>query len=193
MPERPDAGDAAARLRLFVALELPPSAQAELARWAAGSVGALSELRLLRAEDLHATLCFLGSLPAGAAGEIVAALGPVAALPAAPLALGEPLWLPRRGPRVLAVALADREGALARTQSALAAILAERGWYRPEARPFLPHVTVARVRHGARIRAGDLAPPAAMGFPGARVTLYRSRLGRGGARYEAVGGVELSG
>jgi 2'-5' RNA ligase len=62
-------------------------------------------------------------------------------------------------------------------------------------------VTVARVREGGGVsgagrgprRPRALADPPALDFLGVRVTLYRSRLGAGGARYEALRTAELSG
>jgi ketosteroid isomerase-like protein len=76
-------------------------------------------------------------------------------------------------------------------QSELSRTLSEGGWYTPEARPFLAHVTVARVARGARAPAIELPSAPAVSFEAARVTLYRSRLSAGGARYEALGTVVL--
>ena len=79
----------------------------------------------------------------------------------------------------------------ARAQAALSRALESGGWYVPEKRRFLAHVTVARVRKGARVRREELPPPAADALRGSTVTLYRSRLGAGGARYEPLYSVEL--
>jgi RNA 2',3'-cyclic 3'-phosphodiesterase len=65
------------------------------------------------------------------------------------------------------------------------------GWYVPEQRPFLAHVTVARVARGARIRREVLPPPPPDAVTASTVTLYRSRLERGGARYEPLASVAL--
>jgi ketosteroid isomerase-like protein len=115
----------------------------------------------------------------------------VAGEPAAEPRLGEPVWLPARRPRVLAVRLEDGSGVVARVQAALASALVAGGWYAPETRPFLPHVTVARVAKDARLRPPRLEPPPAVEVHCSRVTLYRSRLGSGGARYEPLNVVEL--
>jgi 2'-5' RNA ligase len=185
--------DRAAKARLFVALDLPQSVVQALVAWRtplilrAGPPG----LRPVAPEALHVTLVFLGWKPEEAItplGELVdgctAGIGGVAGL-----ALGEPLWLPRRGPRVLAVALEDRHGMLGELQARLAERLAADGWHEPEARPYLPHVTVARVggREGIRVPRGAMPPaPPPLVFDGAAVTLYRSRLDPGGARYEPL-------
>jgi 2'-5' RNA ligase len=182
---------AGATARLFVALELPSAAREALARWRSEAVSEVSGLRLVRPEDLHATLCFLGSRPDGEIDQIAAACGVVAGEPVADSAFGDPLWLPARRPRVLAVALSDPDGALARMQSALSRALVAGGWYAPESRPFLAHVTVARVGRDARVRPAELPALPGSAVRCSRVTLYRSRLGAGGARYEPLASVEL--
>jgi RNA 2',3'-cyclic 3'-phosphodiesterase len=179
------------RARLFVALELPASARDILARWRGSVLRDLPALRPVPVEHLHATLCFLGSRPASQIEEIAAACGVVAGEPVLEPRLGEPVWLPARRPRVLAVRLQDGSGALARVQAALSAALASGGWYAPESRPFLGHVTVARIAKDARVEAPSLEPPPAVEVRCSRVTLYRSRLGSGGARYEPLSAVEL--
>ena len=179
------------RARLFVALELPASARDILARWRASALRENPALRPVPVEHLHATLCFLGSRPVAQIDAIAAACGVVAGEPVVEPRLGEPVWLPRRQPRVLAVSLEDQDGALARLQATLASALVAGGWYAPESRPFLGHVTVARVAKDARMKAPALEPPPAVEVRCPRVTLYRSRLGSGGARYDPLGGVEL--
>ncbi|HSC02229.1 MAG TPA: RNA 2',3'-cyclic phosphodiesterase [Solirubrobacteraceae bacterium] len=179
------------RARLFVALELPASARDILARWRGSALRDIPSLRPVPVEHLHATLCFLGSRPASQIDEIAAACGVVAGEPVVEPRLGEPVWLPARRPRVLAVRLEDGSGALARVQATLSSALAAGGWYAPESRPFLGHVTVARLAKDARIKPPQLEPPPAVDVRCSRVTLYRSRLGSSGARYELLSAVEL--
>ena len=181
----------AERARLFVALELPDSARAALASWGSSVSSGVSGLRVVRPEDLHATLCFLGSRPAGEIAEIAAACEVLAGEPPVESSVGEPVWLPRRRPRVLAVSLEDADGALARLQAALSAVLVAGGWYAPESRPFLAHVTVARVAREGRAGTPELVAPPAGAIRCSRVTLYRSRLSPAGARYEPLSVVEL--
>jgi 2'-5' RNA ligase len=176
-------GGTGPRARLFVALELPEPVRAALADWRDAALVKVEGLRPVADESLHATLCFLGGCPE----EEIPELGQVVrdgvgTSAAPPLELGEPLWLPRRGPRVLAVALKDAAGGLGELQGRVGAALEAAGAWRPERRPFLGHVTVARVRSGARVRATELDPPPALRFEGAAVVLYRSHLSRAGAR-----------
>jgi RNA 2',3'-cyclic 3'-phosphodiesterase len=168
------------RARLFVALELPAEARTELISWRRGVLDRTQALRAVPAEALHVTLCFLGDVSAAAS----AAIGETCAealerVPAGELSLSlsQPLWLPRRRPRVLAVAVEDHGGGLAALQRELSAALTHGGWYKREPRPFLAHVTVARVRASDRIRPLELGPPHALAFAGSIVTLYRSQPG----------------
>jgi 2'-5' RNA ligase len=94
---------------------------------------------------------------------------------------------------VLAVGLDDSSGSVVGLQAALANVLQAGGWYRPEKRPYLAHVTVARVGRGAtKASRSPLPAPPAISFAGENVTLYRSRLLRSGAQYEALRTVALA-
>jgi RNA 2',3'-cyclic 3'-phosphodiesterase len=179
------------RARLFAALELPAGVRDALVSWR-GALD-LAALRHVAPESLHVTLCFLGSIVVSEIEAIAAAVaGARVAAPALlPLSLAPPIWLPRRRPNVLAVGVADPSGALAAVQSALSDALGEGGWYERESRPFLAHVTVARVRRGESVSPVELAPPPQLEFDGRVVTLFRSRTDPQGARYEALRRVEL--
>ncbi len=147
-------------------------------------------LRAARADALHVTLAFLGHRalddiePAGEALRAVAA-------PVGELSLGEPLWLSPRRPHVLTVAVVDPRGALARLQEAVTEALVDAVGFVPEHRAFRPHVTVARVRRGAVPRRGGLPDAPRAAFAGEALTLYRSWLGGGPARYEPLERVPL--
>lgn len=173
--------------RLFVALELPAPVRASLAGWAATALVGATGWRSIPPESIHLTLCFLG----WRAEDDIAAIGecsreaidPTLALS---LSLGEVTRLPPRRPRVLAVAVVDGGGRLVDLQAALARALASRGWYEPEARAYLAHVTVARAGRGASRLPSELTPPAPNPFMATAVTLFRSHLIRSGARYEPL-------
>ncbi|HKH17120.1 MAG TPA: RNA 2',3'-cyclic phosphodiesterase [Solirubrobacteraceae bacterium] len=175
----------APKLRLFVALDLPEPARAALARFRDAAADA-AVWRPLSDESFHVTLAFLGHRPEDDVERVVAALRELPPWAAPELALGDGLLLPPRRARVLAVALADPDGALAPLQAAVSASLAAAGVYEPEVRPFRPHVTVARLRAGARAPRALDAEPQPMSFTTGPVTLYRSRPGRGGAVYEPL-------
>lgn len=184
----------AERARLFVALELPAEVRESLERWRSTAPHRVRGLRMVDPAALHVTLCFLGwrlereiEGIGAACAEAVAGWGPLA------LGLGDSVWLPDRRPRVLAVRIDDRSSALADLQGSLSARLSAGGWYAPETRPFLGHVTVARVPRGAHARPARLPNLPALEFRATGVTLYRSRLMPGGARYEAQRTIKLGG
>ena len=179
------------RVRLFVALELPETVRSALVCWRSAALREPAWLRPVAPAGLHATLCFLGWRAAGEVEPIVRACRSVAGVPAPELALGEVLWLPPRRPRVLAVALEDRDGRLSRLQAVVSGELAAGGWYEPERRPYLGHITVGRIRSGVRRPAGRLAGPPAERFRAGLVTVYRSLLSPHGARYEALERIRL--
>lgn len=62
----------------------------------------------------------------------------------------------------------------------------------PEDRPFHPHVTVSRIRPWQDVRETvEAVPPFPLAQTVEHITLYRSLLGSGGARYEIVDQIEL--
>ena len=165
-------------MRLFAALELPPTVVDALHGWATENVRGL---RILPPASLHATLAFLGERPDEEAGEIGEAVA-ACARPVRELSLGRLAALGRG--RALAIDLRDGRGEGVALQQCVSDALAALGAYTPEQRAYRPHVTVAR---GDRVRLRGLPPPPEIGaFDGAAVTLFRSHLGRGGARYEPL-------
>lgn len=176
-------------LRLFVALDLPAPARAALAGFRAAAADP-AVWRPLADEALHLTLAFLGHRPEDDATTVATALRSAAG-PAPRLALGGAVLLPPRRPRVLCADVRDPDGELAALQGRVSAALAAAGVYRPEARPFRAHATVARLRPGARPPRRVDAAPEPLEFEGEAVTLYVSRLHPHGARYEALSRVSL--
>src|SRR4051812_12458478 len=150
-----------ANARLFVAADVPVAEREALAAWgreAVRAVAALGEartppaLRPVAVEGIHLTLCFLGGRPAAEIDALAGGL-PACAEHACELRVAAPVWLPRRRPRALAVTLADESGGeLERLQAQLRDALALVVDWQPERRRFRAHVTVARVRGGARRR-----------------------------------------
>jgi 2'-5' RNA ligase len=177
-------------LRLFVALDLPPDARAALAAFRDAAVDPQA-WRPLSDDSLHLTLAFLGHRPESDVERVAAVLRRPPG-PAPRLALTSALALPPRRPRVLSAAVADPDGTLARLQQGLSTALEAAGTYEPEARPFRPHVTVARLRPGTRAPRTAVPAPAPLEFHGAAVTLYESRPRRSGARYEVLSSIALS-
>jgi 2'-5' RNA ligase len=174
-------------VRLFIALDLPDRARESIAVWRDRAIEAREDLRPVAAESLHLTLCFLGwrdenEVPAIAA----AAFGACAALEAPLLRAREVMPVPPRRPRLFALDLEDAGGRALAVQSAVSEALEAARFYEPEARAFWPHLTLARVKRGARAGPLATAPSPAEPFEAAELTLYRSTLRPGGAIYEPL-------
>jgi 2'-5' RNA ligase len=187
-----------ATARLFVAVDPPPESSALLAAWARElaleTAPAGWPLRVLRADSLHLTLCFLGSRPAVEIDALSGALAPAAG-PLGELRVGAPLLLPPRRPRSLAVEIHD-DGELALLHARLVVELTRVSDWQPERRRLRPHVTLARVRgapRGARPPAMTLPPTPPIAFTPSSLILYRSRLDPAGASYQALACCELAG
>jgi RNA 2',3'-cyclic 3'-phosphodiesterase len=172
-------------VRLFVALDLPAPARAALARFRDAAADP-DVWRPLPETSFHVTLAFLGHRPEEQVEEVSGVLGGLDPWDAPELALAGGLLLPPRRARVLTVALSDPQEALGALQARVSAALEAAGLFKPEARPFRPHVTVARLRSGARAPRALDAAPEPVSFAAGAVTLYRSRLGRGGAVYQPL-------
>jgi 2'-5' RNA ligase len=178
--------------RLFVAIDLPADARAALVDWRARALGERDDLRLVDPGALHMTLAFLGHLPEAEItpiGKLVRA-----AVPQIDAPLLTPLGVravPPRRARLFALDLDDQAGRAGLIQAAVSEALATASLYEPEQRPFWPHVTLARVRKGAVVAEVAAAPGGLEPFRADAVTLYRSRLARSGARYEALASFSL--
>jgi 2'-5' RNA ligase len=181
-------------VRLFVALEVPAVVRRALAEWAVAATGHDAALRLTGEDSMHLTLAFLGHRPHDEVEELGRAVHRCAASFGGDVALctGPAVWFDPRRPRVLTVLLDDGTDGLAVLHDALWDDLAALGHAR-ERRRFRPHVTVARVRHGARPAALDLPPAPALSFTATHVALFRSHLGRGPARYEVLERARIGG
>ncbi len=183
----------AGTVRSFVALDLDAPARAaveaatgELRTQFGGAV------RWSPVETLHLTLRFLGDVAPGAVAALAAALAPAAGR-AAPVDLrlsGAGAFPPRGRARVvwLGVAPAPELTALhAAVEDACAAVGLGR-----EQRPFRPHLTVGRPRHGVALPEPALAAALArVGFVTtcrvASLHLMRSELTPAGARHTPLG------
>lgn len=173
-------------MRLFVAAEIPRPVAERLAGWTPRD----DALRPVAPESLHLTLAFLGERTEEEAARVGTLLAGVAR-PVGALALGPVRWLPPRRPGVLAVEVDDPTGALRALQADLVAALRSAIGFAPERRPFLAHVTVARVKRSARAPSVAVEAPGGEPFAATAVTLFQSRPSSQGARYLALERVRL--
>lgn len=193
-PARPTAGASrrsGPAWRLFVALDPPDEVRRALAGWRDAALEGREDLRPVAAAALHVTLCFLGWRPEQQATRIADAVA-AACKGRAPAALAPAgvVPVPSRRPRLFALDLEDRNGAATAVHAATGEALAAIGAYEPEARPFWPHLTLVRVKRGARAAPPD-PPPLPAPFEAHQVTLYRSILRPQGALYEPLAAVQL--
>jgi len=174
---------------MFLALDLPEDSRDELVRWRDALLASRTDVRPVRPEALHVTLVFLGWQDESAADRIAeAAFDAVPDGPQPRLAATVVKPVPPRNARLFALDLHDDGGRATALQAGMSAALEAGGWYRPEKRPFWPHITLARVKRGERRvppPPADPAPPAAP-FDASLVTLYRSTLRPQGALYEPL-------
>lgn len=175
-----------------MALDLPEASRAAIVRWRDRAIADRADLRPVRAEALHLTLCFLGWRAEAEAPPIAdlafeASKG-LAAPCLSPRAIAA---VPPRRPRLFALDLADENGGAVAVQAAVSEALAAQRLYEPESRPFWPHVTLARVRRDARAGPLEADPPPDERFQARDLTLYRSTLRPQGTLYEALARARL--
>jgi 2'-5' RNA ligase len=142
------------RLRLFCALLLPDDVADVLAAWQEQRLAgaAAGGARLVPRRNLHLTLAFLGSRPAGELAAIAAALRDAAAAGSERVVLEPGRYRETRSVGMLV--LTDPTGAATALADRVQTRLEQLGVYRRERRAWLPHVTVLRFRERPR-----LAPP----------------------------------
>jgi RNA 2',3'-cyclic 3'-phosphodiesterase len=180
-------------MRLFVAAEIDPTLARELAR-VAGEVRKRVDSRAPRArltwvaEDrLHFTIRFIGEVDDFRASTIKTSLAPP--LPLEPFELtmaGIGAFPPTSRPRVIWAGIRDGSDGLAAVEREVTARLATCG-IPPEGREYSPHLTLARVRDAASLRAREVLESVPQGpFGTTRVdaiTLFESRLSPKGPTY----------
>lgn len=197
--------------RLFIALDLPEPVRRRLARLVAD---APSGVRPVRPEQLHLTLHFIGDTDDAAVAALVAALATCGTSqpsrrtaevsPLRPEETSRPgfaiditgvgVFPPRGRPAVLWAGVADDDD-LRGLHAAVASALASCG-HAAEPRPWVPHVTLARLAPRAPRawttafldRHGDLA---VQGIPVSSFRLYESTRTAEGTVHTAVATVPL--
>jgi RNA 2',3'-cyclic 3'-phosphodiesterase len=185
------------RARLFVALDLPEPVREGIVAWQRAELSD-EALRVVGPQNLHVTLAFLGYTPEKAIGSVAEVVNAVTAQAPRIEFAQEPVGRPKGRPRLLALdAVSEDTVAL---QAELEKELVAGRLYKPEKRPFWPHVTVARVRperrgskRPARIEKTPRQLPDALleRFFAVGVTLYLSTLRPQGAEYTPLAQVAL--
>ena len=161
--------------------------------WRETALAGRNDLRPVAPEALHVTLVFLGYLPEKEIERIArTAFEPLEGLTAPRLAVTGVKPVPPRAPRLFAFDLEDEEGRANALQAAASGALEAARLYKPEKRPFWPHITFARVTRGRRAEPLAGGEPPSEPFDAPEVTLYRSILRPQGALYEPQASLRLS-
>ncbi|UCD21318.1 MAG: RNA 2',3'-cyclic phosphodiesterase [Chloroflexota bacterium] len=147
------------QIRCFIAIELPEEAKRGIARLKEELVR--DEHKFVKWVDpggIHLTLKFLGNIPAKRVTEIAEAIGKAAqGIPRFHLEISGLGAFPNlRQARVLWVGIGGEVDVLSRLVQNVDSALAVIGFAKEE-RPFVPHLTLARIRQGA-------SPPERRGF-----------------------------
>lgn len=165
-------------MRLFVAVWPPPELAGRLAALARPDA---REVRWTPAHRLHVTLRFLGEVPDP--GPVVRAVSARAGTGRAEAALGPATtWLPGR--QVLVVPV----GGLGALAAAVGDALAGHGG---EQRPWLGHLTLARVRGRRRGRSELAGTPFEAAWPVEELTVVASVTASSGPEYRVLARVPL--
>jgi len=143
-------------MRLFTAVELPAPTRANVALFEERLLTGVPHLSRVPPENLHVTVHFLGSVPEEQVPSIVDALDDALAgvtgdtTPGAVTVRGVGAFPNVQRPRVVWVGIDDPDGVLTRLHAAVTAALGPLALnplgYPAEARPYHPHVSIARMR-----------------------------------------------
>lgn len=184
-------------MRIFIAARIPDPIREGLSRLQSSLTDeGLRYIRWVHSSGVHLTLRFCGEISPRLLEQLSDELAPGAPFPPFKTRLTRLGVFPKRGaPRVLFVGLED-----AGDLSSLADWIEKRvraTGLPPENRPFHPHLTLGRFRHGARpLPLADSPLPSELegaSFPVDSFTLFRSHIRSRGASYEALREYPLGG
>ncbi|RJQ54325.1 MAG: RNA 2',3'-cyclic phosphodiesterase [Actinobacteria bacterium] len=184
-------------MRLFIGIGLPEAIRSRLASLSRSLAPSAPHARWVDEPNLHLTLKFLGETAEESIDRLVDAMRTAAGC-VGPFSMRlDRLGMFPSARRARVVWLGVSDGARETTSLAksLDLELAPLG-YRSEARPFHPHITLARLRvpeplTGLAEDASEQPPPVDASVSVTHVTLFESRLRRTGAQYFVVEEVPL--
>ena len=183
-------------MRLFVAIDLPAPMREQLATLIARLKREITGPKWVRAGGIHLTLRFLGEVGETDLPRLRIALSTVgdgAGRCFSVLVGGLGLFPEQGRPRVLWIGLHEATGALAALHRRIESAVREAGLpgIKNEDRSFRSHLTLARLDDASasipmRVYVGSQRAEHLGSFEVSAVTLFRSILGPGGARYDPI-------
>lgn len=183
-------------MRLFTGIALPEPVSGRLALLI-DRLRPAARLKWSRASNLHITTRFIGEWADSRRAELEESLAALGALPSFPIQVRELGWYPNeRSPRVLWAGI-EAPPELGELAAATDRRL-ERLGLPPESRPYSPHLTLARIKSPARLRAlraalDELPSRDFGGFRALSFHLYESQLHPSGAIYRSLAEFRLDG
>lgn len=185
-------------MRSFIAIDLDGPVRESLSRLQAELKSCGADVRWVKPENIHLTLKFLGDVGEETAGNIISALEKcctgVKAFDIEVSGVG--VFPDTKSPRVLWAGISGG-GILGELQRKIEDAAAALGFKR-EKRKFVPHLTLGRFRssRGKKIPADNIERHKHSKFGAVKVrsvTLMKSDLGPGGARYTRIAEIPLRG
>jgi 2'-5' RNA ligase len=171
---------------LFTAVELSDAARAaalHVQQQVVHRLGGSGKLRLVKPEQQHLTLAFIGEVTEERGGRIVLAMDREIPMSPFRITFRQVEAFPGRGaPRVLVLAAAEGTERAVELQSYVAERLAAEGVAREE-RPFRPHLTLGRWRDSRPSDRPSSEIQTAVAVDVDQVTLFQSRLSPAGPSY----------
>jgi len=189
------------QIRSFIAIELPEKVKSGLHQLQAElKLAGYTFIKWVAPEGIHLTLKFLGNIPLKKVAGVTKAMEEVSQFfPSFQLEIGGLGAFPSlRQPRVLWLGVGGEVDKLVALQQGIDAALVPLG-FAQEARPFTPHLTLARLREGASPRDrqdfGELVmkTPFEVNYEVGvnSLSLMRSQLLPSGAAYNCLAEVKL--
>lgn len=190
-------------MRLFIAIEVGDTIAQEASRVIdtlrrrTASLAPDARITWVTPERMHLTVRFIGHVDEPRAAAIVDALRESVPIDPFELAIaGTGAFPPKGAPRVLWAGLADGVTELDAVERTVTRRLTSLG-IAPEERPYRPHLTLARVKEPARLRAAALLDGFDRHMFGrvqvAAITLFESRLSSKGPTYVPLSRTPLIG
>lgn len=187
-------------IRLFTAISLPERVRDAVRNGVSDRMAALPFKRRTHPDDWHITLHFIGDCAPADVPRLEAAIRESAAA-SAPFTLslsGIGTFGNAAAPAVLWLGVGGEQMRLERLHRALGEQLERTGLFRPDSRPYRPHLTLARKYAGTGPLAADDAvwpepsDAGALSWEVRDIVLYRSHLGRS-PMYEPLAVAPLGG